>query len=1584
MRFQSIKAQQMADSAVRLAAAQPIICSNVCAKIRDLFRRSEMIWRLAAGALVLGALGACGDSGSAPPSEQSSSTVTVSGISPSVLTKGDPQIVSSVDSQAISQTEPGGKVNTLQRDLVGLMVNERIFAYALKTGTDQVDISPTSTALYLVLKVRELTQLPADKLAIAMADIKAHPNFADFVVYIQFSIESGMVDPLNPQVNYLLLKKMRPIAESISPAKYSVASAVREGALYVASKLVNVLIPRAYAAQSVENLCAGAGAEICGVKVSDSSLEVNNFTATPYMAALGAKPSSFDGAFMVFGRDSALEKAPIGFTWNSAVSATDNWNELWQKALIYSSSFDRGSASSNLLLSGVGQGSHVVYFSSMGVCRFVGNLVFDFASPAGSTPFINNMTEAQSAAFFMNLLSLALVSADVVVGATDVKITQARASSELKKNAQAYTAKMRDVYQTVRNSKKWVEEHKIVIKSIKTSIKFLKGLSKAVKEDQTLDEATRASFENLEYAAEVLSSVFEIFNSVTEIGDVSSFERASATTLLAKSLQEAGFKWITEDLLAEGAEKLVIAAIKDNAGAKSFAELMNLAQAILDKDLVGSGLEEVAELFSAFLGKEFKLSSAIGAFTSISSSPLIADFIEKSLTGFVKQGAVKKFGKKALMQWNAVGKAVSAGWSMGTKFFPAWVDSCTAPEQLRLNVVNGQISNVEPLKVHLKIEDVTANTTILDFNEIDNNSASLPNVIDMLIGHTYRYTLRGYQKGALDRSENGSDAAHQSLDANVLKTAAGRPSQQIWSARAFRNGVLNGSRTNIHFLNQIACVYKRPLEANYHFANVKFTHVQGARFGVNCNSDEAYSNGTLYDASTDTYFGTSIELQERTYQSYGGPKSYDWTELITNHADKGFGGPFKIISNDIVHSGAQDVKSLGFAFSEFGNLAADRLLTVLVNTRDYRADSIACGAPVVGQPMTCTVKGAGLPLTSSADFALSSTACASFVEGTLAADPSTERRFVCTPAQFGSQTVTLTWSKLAQLVVSTISIASTAATTPALSPATDTGRLANDGITNNRTPVLMGTAPPYSTADIYNGTIKIGSTIADASGNWQFAVTNALGDGAHSISVRTTQGGVTVSSPAAVVTVDATAPTAPTIAQALRQANGTVTASGLAEAAALVSITWPDGVKTDVIADAATGAWSATSTSVFAAGASVTAKATDLAGNASGIASALVTTTPVAGSFSVAANLEQGTPFTVPSGVSSCTFSGRDTWYGAPSLPSGAAGTVATQDTPWANLTWAMKSAPALSLVGVGPNGAIAVGAFASFAVQPNTVINFKMNDTVGGYADNSGALSVSWQCTTAGGSINISATSFINGLNVALSANGYGADAVMNAPPYGAAANAAEWDIIVPRAGKYELIAVYAAALSRPVTISFNGAVAFPGALATTTGGWFPVDRLAISQGFVDLPAGAVTMRVARSDVFPHIKGFTLTPVNKAGSFAVAANSETGTAFVVPQNATSCQFTASGTWDTTAPYTTGPTGWGPITSWPGYTSWTWKLVSSPMMSLIASKNGVYGYIGNNATLTVQSTDNINFLANDAIGGHYDNNGSLNVMYVCQ
>lgn len=246
--------------------------------------------------------------------------------------------------------------------------------------------------------------------------------------------------------------------------------------------------------------------------------------------------------------------------------------------------------------------------------------------------------------------------------------------------------------------------------------------------------------------------------------------------------------------------------------------------------------------------------------------------------------------------------------------------------------------------------------------------------------------------------------------------------------------------------------------------------------------------------------------------------------------------------------------------------------------------------------------------------------------------------------------------------------------------------------------------------------------------------------------------------------------------------------------------------------------------------------------------------------------------------------------------------------------------------------------------------------------------------------SVDIPATNFINGLNVALSANGYGADTLMNAPPYGAVANAAEWVINAPP-GRYELFATYASGLSRPVTISFDGTTVFTNALAAVTGGFFPANRQTLSQGIVHLPTGASIMRVTRGDVFPHIKGFTLVPVSLIeGSFQVNANDPLGTSFAVPNGVTSCTFNATGNWINNGVTSNAN---GDPTFPPNVTLY---LQSAYFFSLIAKSTNGYQLIGASQVISVAAGQTFSFMTNEGVSTsdfYYDNSGSLLVSYTC-
>jgi hypothetical protein len=119
--------------------------------------------------------------------------------------------------------------------------------------------------------------------------------------------------------------------------------------------------------------------------------------------------------------------------------------------------------------------------------------------------------------------------------------------------------------------------------------------------------------------------------------------------------------------------------------------------------------------------------------------------------------------------------------------------------------------------------------------------------------------------------------------------------------------------------------------------------------------------------------------------------------------------------------------------------------------------------------------------------------------------------------------------------------------------------------------------------------------------------------------------------------------------------------------------------------------------------------------------------------------------------------------------------------------------------------------------------------------------------------------------LNVALGGpnNSYGADVLLNAPPYTARPNTATYNFMVPqrRAGKYRLDVEYAAQQSRPVAIYLNGKLVAKNALSATTGCWLPSCQQVKVQVDVMLRSGENTLVVKRQAVFPHLRKFIFLP---------------------------------------------------------------------------------------------------------------------------
>ena len=206
------------------------------------------------------------------------------------------------------------------------------------------------------------------------------------------------------------------------------------------------------------------------------------------------------------------------------------------------------------------------------------------------------------------------------------------------------------------------------------------------------------------------------------------------------------------------------------------------------------------------------------------------------------------------------------------------------------------------------------------------------------------------------------------------------------------------------------------------------------------------------------------------------------------------------------------------------------------------------------------------------------------------------------------------------MVNAAVTVLAQTPTTPDMAASSDSGVSAADNITKVTTPVFIGSAEAGAAITLSAGATIIGTGKANTAGNWTIK-SAALASGVHTITAKATNtaGNVSLATEALSVTIDTTAPTAPAVPDLTAGSDNGIsttddttnvqTPSLTGKAEANAAITLFDGATIVGTGKAnAAGTWTVKTTTMAAGKHSITAKATDAAGNVSAASAALAVT----------------------------------------------------------------------------------------------------------------------------------------------------------------------------------------------------------------------------------------------------------------------------------------------------------------------------------------------------------------------------------------
>ncbi|MBR7743715.1 hypothetical protein KC207_10480 [Phycicoccus sp. BSK3Z-2] len=256
---------------------------------------------------------------------------------------------------------------------------------------------------------------------------------------------------------------------------------------------------------------------------------------------------------------------------------------------------------------------------------------------------------------------------------------------------------------------------------------------------------------------------------------------------------------------------------------------------------------------------------------------------------------------------------------------------------------------------------------------------------------------------------------------------------------------------------------------------------------------------------------------------------------------------------------------------------------------------------------------------------------------------------------------------------------------------------ADGSSTNDTTPTYVGTAEPNATVEVFVDDASIGTTTADGAGDWSIDQPADLAEGDHAVYATATDaaGNVSPDSDTNTFTVDVTGPDAPVIvepADGSTTADATPTYVGTADPGSTVEVT-VDGTPVGTTTADGVGDWSLDQPTALADGPhTVTATATDEAGNESPVSD---TTT-----FTVDTTAPDAPVITSPTGTP--TYPGPDVTVTGTGEPGAALEVTATSGGLTATASTTVSGAGTWSVELTG----LAEGTWTAVAEQTDAVGN--------------------------------------------------------------------------------------------------------------------------------------------------------------------------------------------------------------------------------------------------------------------------------------